>query len=170
MAASCVVDASACADEISNIGTANFWISFTLASTQTGWMSLVNQRTVCAGGMFWDIRMDDGYIVVETDDGMFDSDGGWLENPRTTLTSSVAANDGVAHCIVVQRVEGVLSLAIDGLLVGEAPSVTSFAALAPLAVGIDVCDCAGPTCAPPQVALIGTVGAVCVQGAERLAP
>ena len=111
-------------------------------------------------------RMDDGYIVVETDDGMYDG-GLWVEDPRTTLTSTVTVNDGVPHCILVQRVDEMLSITIDGLLVGEATSISSFAALAPLAIGTDTCDCAGPSCVPPQAALLEPVAALCVEGAER---
>ena len=165
--ASCTGDASGCSDDLSNIGTADFRISLTLTTTQQGWVAIVNQRPVCNAGMFWDIRMDDGHIVAETDDGMYDG-GVWIEDPRTTLTSSITANDGVPHCILVQRVDDVLSITIDGLLVGEATSISSLAALAPLAAGTDPCDCAGPLCVPPEMALIGTVAGLCVEGAERL--
>jgi hypothetical protein len=167
MDASCTGDASGCANDLSNIGTGDFRISLTLTSTQTGWVAIVNQRAVCNAGMYWDIRMDDGYIVAETDDGMYDDGGVWVEDPRTTLTSTVTVNDGVPHCILVQRVDEMLSITIDGLLVGEATSISSFAALAPLAIGTDTCDCAGPSCVPPQAALLEPVAALCVEGAER---
>ncbi len=47
---------AACLGDLSNIGAADFHISFTL-TTDAGAMPVVNQRATCNFGMFWDVRM-----------------------------------------------------------------------------------------------------------------
>src|SRR5262249_9799960 len=59
-----------CIGDLTNIGTADFTISFDLQTTQTGLVTLVYQRPICKRGMFWDVRLNPGGIIgVEIDDG-----------------------------------------------------------------------------------------------------
>lgn len=153
-------DASPCTEDLSNIGTGDFHVSLTLTTSQQGLVAVVNQRSACGGGMYWDVRIESGHMVVETDDGVFEPDGAVKEDPRTTLTSNVTANDGDPHCIRIDRVAEVLSIRVDGVLTGSASSVSSFQVLAPLAMGTDPCE----GTVDMTMALTGTISGLCVGG------
>jgi hypothetical protein len=154
-------DASPCTGDLSDIGTGDFHISLTLTTTQQGWAALVNQRSSCGGGMFWDVRINSGQLVVETDDGVFGPEAS-SEGPRATLAPDVVVNDGKPHCIRIERVAEMLSIAVDGVVAGSASSVSSFAKLPPLATGTDPCDCADEGCVPPEGAFLGAIAELCV--------
>jgi hypothetical protein len=141
-------DARVCTDDLSNIGTADFTISVTLATTQSGQVAVVSQRDVCGHSMFWDIRLDNGFPEVETDDGA----GNYTDFDGTTLV-----NDGATHVIEVERVSETITLYVDGVASGSAASVTPFGALPALAVGTDICVGTDAT-----VAFSGTETDVCV--------
>jgi hypothetical protein len=145
-------DALPCRNDLSNIGMADFQISFVVTTTQTGMAALVNQRGACRGGMFWDIRLwTGGFLHVETDDG-FDGAA-----DRATLTSTGApVNDGRPHNVLVRRAGGVLTVYVDGTASGSLGSVASFGQLPPLQSAIDVCDGHAGT-----VAFVGTIAGVC---------
>ena len=154
-------DASPCTGDLSDIGMGDFHISLTLTTTQQGWVALVNQRSSCGGGMYWDVRIDSGQLVIETDDGVFELDAS-SENPRTTLAPGVIVNDGKPHCIRIERVAQILSIAVDGVVAGSASSISSFAKLPPLTTGTDPCDCIDEGCVPPEGAFLGAVSELCV--------
>jgi hypothetical protein len=128
-------DASACADDLSNIGTSDFHISLTVASRQIGLVALANQRARCGGGNYWDLRLFNGNLRMETADST--SDGG----PYSDLfTSGVLVNDGKPHAIAVQRVATTVTVFIDGKDAGSTPSVISLRQLSPLLSGMDPCE------------------------------
>ncbi len=93
-----------CDNDLSNIGTADFRIQFTVTTSQTTNAALLSQRAVCTNGMFWDIRILNHQIFAETDDGT---------GNYTGLYSNKVVNDGLPHFVVVKRVSGVLSIDID---------------------------------------------------------
>jgi len=142
----------ACTGDLSNIGTGDFRIAFTLTTQTTKREALLNQRSACTVGMFWDLRLapSTGHIQYEIDDGPHDVQG----------EGNVAANDGLAHQIVFSRTAGTLTLQVDSATVmtsgGVAPLV-SFGSLPPLRQGTDVCDNLDGT-----QPLSGTITQVCV--------
>lgn len=153
-------DASACTGNLSNIGTANFHISLTLTATQQGMVAVANQRGTCGGGMYWDLRLNSGRLMFETDDGMLEPDGAYSESPRTTLIPNNLVNDGNPHCITIARVAEIVSISIDGILAGSTSSVSSFGVLPSLTTGTDPCEGTEDM----TMALTGTVSGLCVGG------
>jgi hypothetical protein len=155
-------DAATCANGISslsNIGTQDFHISFRILTTQCDWVALLNQRSVCSTGYFWDIRQyttgngcpAEGGIFVETDN----NDVASLQ----TISAKGPINDGKVHEVVVARTAGMLTIQIDGSLSAGIVSVASFGtAMPPVQVGKDVCAPPGD----PTVALTGTLSALCI--------
>jgi len=146
---------------LSNIGTQDFHISFRILTTQRGWVALLNQRSVCATGYFWDIRQcttgnndgcpAEGGIFVETDNNSAAS--------FQTNSAKGPINDGKVHEVVVARTAGILTIQIDGSLSAGIVSVASFGtALPPVQVGKDVCAPPGD----PTVALTGTLSDLCI--------
>jgi hypothetical protein len=126
--------AELCTGDLSDIGSGDFEVSFTLQTTQPdGEFALLNQRSVCGPGNFWDVRVQSGHIIFETDsltDAAPDDDG---------FIGCTSVTDGQPHTIVIQRIAGLLSLYVDGTLDTSGPSTSSFGPLPPLATGSDVC-------------------------------
>jgi hypothetical protein len=141
-------DAPSCKTDLSNIGTADFAVALTLTTSQTGIVAVANQRNVCNFGTFWDVRLSNGNLYVETDDGT---------HYAMLTTSGVLANDGKPHAIKVQRRSQKLTAFIDGISVGTAGSTSSFGVLPALQSGVDPCD--GH---PGNSALVGTVAGLCL--------
>lgn len=140
---------TACTDDLSNIGTADFTIAFSLSTSQTAAnVAVLNQRSACTFSMLWDVRVSGGNLYVATDDNSGD---------YNNLTSAAAVNDGSLHAIVVKRVSEVLSITVDGTASGSGPSTAAFGALPPLQQGTDVCEATDGT-----VALVGTLANVCI--------
>jgi hypothetical protein len=137
-----------CGGDLSNIGTGDFHVTFDLRTTQSGRAALLNQRSACTPGTYWDVRFSSGEIEVETDDG-------------TSYTDLVGTgpdlNDGATHSVVVARVGGTLTITVDGADSGATSAAASFGALPVLASGVDVCDGNDGT-----VAFEGTLSSVCV--------
>jgi hypothetical protein len=144
-----------CSTDLSNLGTGDFQIAFTLRSTQGGTFALANQRSACSAGNFWDVRIAVGHLEFETDDL---TDGAATD---AVLTGCATLNSGQPHQVVIQRVGGVLYDYVDGALDGNpVPSTTSFGALAALATGVDVCDGTNGTSRFDPT--IGTVSNFCI--------
>ncbi|HEY2730054.1 MAG TPA: hypothetical protein VGK52_08930 [Polyangia bacterium] len=157
-------DAAPCVSgvqNLSNVGTGDFHVSFRVATTQTGWVALVNQRSTCYFGVFWDIRLcgaggscPQGAVSVETDD-----------NPASSATyqtvhSTATVNDGKPHEVEASRVSGVVTIRIDGAVSGTGPSAASLGSMPALRIGTDVCGTAN---SPPTAAFAGTTLAnVCI--------
>jgi hypothetical protein len=127
------LDASPCINDLSNIGTADFQITLSMMSTQTGRTALVNQRRICNFGDFWDVRFNAGALEIETDTN---SQSNWL----FFRTNGAKVNDGRAHTVLIQRKAQTLTAYIDGIASGSGTSVASFGQLPPTAIGVDACD------------------------------
>jgi hypothetical protein len=152
-AASAASEAAPCRGDLSNIGTADFHVSFSLVTTQNGLAAIVNQRAVCAFSDFWDIRLaTNGTLDVETVDATQGANGTGLKKVGPKI------NDGVPHKVVVQRASGTLTVYVDGIASASAISRTSFGQLAAVRIGTDVCTFAIDQTMP----LMGTVSDLCV--------
>lgn len=141
-------------NDLSGIGTGDFTISFTMQSTATSGSerAIINQRSVCSGGAFWDLRISSaGYLFIETDDGSND----------LQLTPTVQLNDSQQHTIMVQRSSQVLTGYVNGTAVTAGLSLANWSGqLQALQTGSGVCDgtnsaltvgsvCINPGAAPP---------------------
>jgi hypothetical protein len=142
-------DVVPCTGDLSNIGTADFHLSLTVATTQVGLVALVNQRATCAPSVFWDIRMQDGLVFVEVDD---------VTHYTALSDAGASINDGVSHAVRVERAAGVVTAYVDGVETGVSPSRESLGALPLLASGTDVCV----TSSDGTAAFIGKITNVCV--------
>jgi hypothetical protein len=126
------------ANDLSNIGLADFTISFTVQTTATVQSALVDQRRDCGGltpgDSFWDCRMfPDGTVTITVADG----------TNRDDLQNSIPVNDGNPHQVSINRNGGIVALAVDGMIVGSASTMdtgVSLGPLVPLQIGTDVCD------------------------------
>ncbi len=153
---------TACINDLSNIKTADFHVSFRLTTSQAGWVALANQRSVCKLGAFWEIRVcspghDDcpvaGGLMVETG-------GSNASSQYNSLYSTTALADGQPHEITVARVAGALKITIDGRASGSGESKASFGALPPLLVGTDACI--GYTGDPTVALAAGSLSNLCI--------
>jgi hypothetical protein len=123
-------DAPECTGDLSGIGTSDFAVSFTMESVQDGLVALANQRSSCGPSMLWDVRISDGFILAEVDDGAL----------YTKLVFTGAqVNDGRSHDISVRRTAQTLTTYVDGIASGPMTAPQSLGRLAPLATGVDVC-------------------------------
>jgi hypothetical protein len=138
-----------CSNDLSNIGTGNFTITFDLRTTASGRVALVNQRGVCGPATFWDLRLTGGEIQIETDD---------VTSYTLLVGTGAELNDGAPHVIVAQRVNGTVTLYADGASRGATNAPASFGALSPIATGTDVCDGSSDG----TVAFTGTITGLCV--------
>jgi hypothetical protein len=135
-----------CLSTLSNVGTNDFRIAFTLTTTAGAIdMALVNQRMGCdQTSAFWDISYGGGGVGGATDDGT-----------HFVLAQCVGAvNDGRSHRIVFARSAGILTCTLDG--VAGAANADDFAldTMPPLKVGTDDCAGFGP--------IQGTIADVCL--------
>jgi hypothetical protein len=144
-----VQDAQKCTGTLSNIGIADFRISFTLTTIQSGLVALVNQRGACGFGVFWDLRMSGGFIFVELDDTSYTS--------FTTVGARV--NDGLPHEVMVSRSAETVVASIDGVASASSSAPESFGNLTPVTSGKDPCI-GYPN--DSTVALVGTMSNLCV--------
>jgi hypothetical protein len=149
VAADCAVPtAPSCVEDLSSISTGSFHVSFTVQTTQAGSVALVNQRGTCDLQPYWDVRLENGNVQAETDDG-----GTFYH----VTTSGTLVNDGQPHAILVERVQGTLSIFIDGVQSASTSSLSGFAKLPPFEVGLDPCDNVDGT-----VALVGSLTNLCL--------
>jgi hypothetical protein len=120
------------AGDLSYFGTGNFVVSFQVAtSMSSGAVGLVGQRNVCGYADFWDVRLMNGIVTVETDDGTAAN--------YNVVSSTQGVADGDIHSVVIQRVLGALTIFVDGQASGLGPSSASFGALPPIATGVYGC-------------------------------
>jgi hypothetical protein len=139
-----------CVQDLSGVSTGTFRVSFTVQTSQAGWVALINQRGDCNTGVpFWQVRLSDGNVVVETDDAR--------GHYARVASAGAAVNDGLPHVVLVQRVQGTLSVTIDGAVVASGASASDLTALPPLEVRQDPCTRVDGT-----VPLVGTITNVCV--------
>jgi hypothetical protein len=149
--ASALADGHSCIGSLSNIGTADFQISFTVVTTESGPIAIVNERGHCGYGMFWDVRIVGGQIRVETDDEMRASDP--TAHPLTELFGTKRVDDGQPHRVMIWRKSQTITIFVDGVTAGSASSTSSFGHLSPPVSETDPCD--GQGCS--QVPLFGSV-------------
>ncbi len=127
--------APVCGTDLSNVGTGDFRITFKMQTSQNkGTVALFNQRSACGAGNFWDVHLQDGMLVVETDT-LFD--GGMSD---TVLTGCLPTADGGVRLITIQRVNGVLSEFVTGIFdATPMASLANFATLPAAATGTSPC-------------------------------
>jgi hypothetical protein len=139
-----------CTQDLSNIGTGDFRIAFTINSTQTGPVALMSQRDICNRGVFWDVRMYDGSATLELDDNVTYPD-------TQSLGTNAVLNDGITHTVVFARASGTVTVTVDGAPDNSLADMTNFTALPALQQGTDVCSCCDGT-----QDLVGTLAGICV--------
>jgi hypothetical protein len=144
-----------CKSDLSNVGTGNFHIQFTLTTT-TARGAVLNQRGVCYTDEMWDVRTtSDGALEVETDDN---------NGTYTDIVTPIAVADGNPHAIVITRLDGTLMVMIDGAEVASATSTANLTTLHALATKTDICITTGGSngTGDGTVPLVGTVTDVCL--------
>ena len=143
-----------CAADLSNVGAADFHISFTL-TTDAGAvdMALLNQRTGCdETSTWWDVSYIPststmGALQAATDDG--------THYIIAEQAAGAAVDDGKPHRIVVARTSGQLGFSIDGVAAaGPVPDPYSFGPMPPPQIGTAECPGFGPT--------IGSITNLCI--------
>jgi hypothetical protein len=124
-----------CVNTLSNVGTGDFRIAFSLTTTASGvTIGLLSQRTGCTMSTpFWDVTLSaTGAIVASTDDGD--------ANHYAFAVSGTAVNDGQTHRIVVTRAHGALWISSDGAVISAmSPDPYAIGALPPW-TGPDQCS------------------------------
>lgn len=128
------LDAQACLTDLSNVGAGDFHVRFRMATTAMEYMALLNQRGSCDVGVFWEVQTIQGYVIVEVDDGTSDVP---LDGRLFAHVHSVA--DGLPHDVVVARVGGLLSLAVDGQIAGSVADPGVLGTMPPLKLGTSPC-------------------------------
>ena len=103
--------------------------------------------------MFWDVRLQSGELLVETDDG--------VTTPTRVLGTGPLVNDGVAHCVSVARTAGVVTMWVDGAASGTANSVSSFAQLPGVSEAGDPCEGMGGA-KDGTIQFVGTIANLCL--------
>jgi hypothetical protein len=143
-------EAAVCDGDLSSIGTGDFRVSLRVTTTQAGWVAVANQRGMCRPAVFWDIRLDDGFVYIEVDD---------IASYTAFTSTGPKVNDGAPHDVSVQRAAGVLTVYVDGGASGSQPSRAALGPLPPVQIGTDVCVGA---VGDDTVALVGTISDPCV--------
>lgn len=151
--------AGSCANDLSNIGNGPFRIAFTLTTTQVGHASILAQRGICDYSPFWNVHAffpaEDGAaptaaaLIMESDDDTRATNHSVAEAP-------VTLNDGEPHQVVITRLNGRLTVDVDGSET-TADARAAFGPLAPLSRGTDVCM---PV--DNRVAFNGTLADLCI--------
>ena len=135
---------------LSNLGTKDFRIDFTVTTSTTAQSALIAQRAICNRGQFWDVRLVNNVAFVEIDDG----------TNYSNCTGTKPLNDGVPHIVDVNRAGGQLTISVDCVqdVSCTLTSATSFASLAAVTTG------SGDPCIgfDGTQALSGTITDVCV--------
>jgi hypothetical protein len=140
--------APTCSNDLSGIGTGDFSIAFTLATTANAGSGIVSQRAICMRSKFWDVRLrGNGNLSVELDD----------ETSYLNMVVPSIVNDGSPHEVRVCRKNGHVYAFADGQLLQDAPNATAFDTLPTLATGTTTCTARDGT-----VTLVGSVSDVCV--------
>jgi hypothetical protein len=144
-----------CKGDLSNVGTGNFNIQFTITTTTTNG-AVLNQRSICYTDEMWDVRTTaSGELEVETDDN---------NGTYTALVAPVVVTDGNPHSVVVTRLNGTLMVVVDDVEVVSGASKASLGALNALSTKTDICvTTGGPNgVGDGTVPLVGTVTDVCL--------
>ena len=143
---------ASCTNDLSNIGTGDFSIAFTINTASTSPSGVIEQRAICMHSFFWGVRTGagGGHLGFEYDDN---------NAHYRSFTSTGTINDGVDHAVLACRVSGTDYLYIDGVLDTTGPNTVDYSTtLSPLTTGTSPCIAFGDG----TVALVGTVDDVCV--------
>jgi len=136
-------DAASCVTDLSDVGTGDFLIAFTLTTTALGLtIPIVSQRAGC-GSPFWDVSLRPNGIVVAATDSSF-------------VEASSPVNDGTPHHIIITRASGQLSYSDNGTTQPPIADTVALGSLPPLVIGTS--DCAGAT----PLAGHGTLTDLCI--------
>ncbi|MDF3072296.1 MAG: hypothetical protein K0R38_7897 [Polyangiaceae bacterium] len=140
--------APTCSQDLSNVGTGDFSISFEITTNAQVNSAIVSQRQICMHSKFWEVALlaNGAGISVETDDQV----------SYTSFVGPMKVNDGAPHEVRVCRKSGVIYVFADGTLRSQAASVTTLTTLPAFASKTTVCTSYGRT------ALVGALENVCV--------
>jgi hypothetical protein len=138
-----------CANTLTNAGTGDYAIAFTITTTDHQHAAVISQRSGCFHGLFWSIRMSsEGMLGLETDDN---------DVHYSVAYTTTPVNDGNPHQVVFQRVNGTVTGYVDCVPSTSVTGGAVLGALVDLRTGTD--DCVG---ADGTAALDGTVTDICV--------
>jgi hypothetical protein len=122
-----------CITDLSGVGTADFYVRFSVTTTGTVWLPIAQQRWICdATRPFWSVMVKAGGLIefsvcAGTDGGTYDA-----------IDSSSTVNDGQKHEVIAARVAGVFSVEVDGVVAqSQGQPVQNVGALHALEVGVD---------------------------------
>jgi hypothetical protein len=136
-----------CVSDLSNIGLGDFAIAFTITTTSTVPMAILNQETCTGYPSEWTVNTgtngaynpNEGVVYLQVHQqgiNVFDD-----------LSTQYLVNDGVPHRVVLSRSDNgtQFSLTVDGKGTPyDNIKALSLGQLAPLATGSDVCDTTAP--------------------------
>lgn len=141
-----------CAEDLSNLGTDDFSVAFTLQTTETGKRALVFQRAICAGSPgHWEAYIGDGARAGTAVFEMWDGGSGYLV-PHTRNVI-----DGQPHMLEFRRISNTLTAYVDGVAGGSTAGGTGLNMAYP---AIQIAS--GHPCAA-TMPLQGTITNVCVR-------
>jgi hypothetical protein len=139
-----------CLTDLSNVGTGDFHVSFTITTTTSNTvLDLLNQGTVCEGSSSaWDVAVGpNGAVEGSTFDG----------TSIVSLHTTTAVNDGAPHHVVYARTSGVLWASTDGVADNSSvPDDSDLTEMPALQVG------AGDPCTTTPLSGHGTLTDVCI--------
>jgi len=140
-------DAATCVESLSNVGTGDFTISFSITTTTTQASTIASQRQSCDGlHPFWDLSLRSTGVMV-------------LEVSGAQLVSTRAINDGTTHAVVIQRRSLEATITIDGAPAGAGTIGTDLGALPMIQLT------SGNPCESPggRMPLVGMLSGFCLQ-------
>ncbi|HEX3697897.1 MAG TPA: laminin G domain-containing protein [Polyangia bacterium] len=143
-------DASSCSGGLSNVHTGDFLISFTMQTDQPdNFIGLVDQRTICVNGLFWDAWLVDQHVRLELSESTDQS------RYASLVSKSAPLNDNNPHDVVITRTNGVVTIVVDGALAGSQTMDQNLGSLPPLLIGNGRC--------PGVVAISPAITNACVR-------
>jgi hypothetical protein len=143
-------DATSCSAGLSNVHTGDFLISFTMQTDQPdNFIGLVDQRANCVYGLFGDAWLVNQHVRLELSDS---TDGSRYASLSGT---GAALNDNKPHDVVITRTKSVVTMVIDGGLVGSKTMDQNLGSLPPLLIGSGRC--------PGVAAIKNTITNACVR-------
>jgi hypothetical protein len=119
--------------DLSNVGTGDFvYERGGRAPKLNADIEIARQGTSCGGGPYWEMQLrTDGKVLLDLSDGT-------IRCHLESSASAAAVNDGNMHEVEMLRLNGTLTLSIDGRNAAM-PCAVSFGKLAPLSYLVDPC-------------------------------
>jgi hypothetical protein len=150
MGGTCAEPSVSCNGDLSNVGTGDFTIMFTLTTSMTTHLvEILAQRDFCGHQFFWDAQLSAGALKVELDDN---------QQNYTECLGTKVINDGQPHRVVMHRAAGILTIQVDCALDATCTAATNFSTALPSLRRTSPCI-GNPD---PPVDLVGTLSNVCV--------